>query len=225
MSLLRSAGLPSHSSCSALAKAGKSVLHLDPNDYYGSEQASLTLDELVTWANSRSEASSSSSYRSAQAQRYTHTSITPLTPSLESDRRRYALSLYPSILPSRGALITILIASDVSKYVSFRALDAVSVWEEGSHSVRRVPGSKEEVFKEKGIGLVEKRRLMKFLMFAAGSFEEDSVLPGGYWDPRTLISNRQGRPTHFEIPARILQPIPRYGSLRDLRHLTLFDSG
>ena len=33
----------------ALAKAGKTVLHLDPNEYYGSSQASLTLDELVNY--------------------------------------------------------------------------------------------------------------------------------------------------------------------------------
>ena len=46
--------------------------------------------------------------------------------------------------------------------------------------MKRVPGSKEEVFKDKSIGLVDKRRLMKFLMFVAGEFEDDEILKGEY---------------------------------------------
>ena len=34
----------------ALAYNGKSVLHLDKNDYYGGDSASLTLDEFTAWA-------------------------------------------------------------------------------------------------------------------------------------------------------------------------------
>ena len=104
-----------------------------------------------------------------------------MTSGLEHDRRRYALSLFPSVLPSRGELIDTLIKSDVSKYVSFRMLDSVSIWEgdtEGQGRLRRVPGSKEEVFKDKSVSLMEKRRLMKFLMFAGGEFEEDDLLKG-----------------------------------------------
>lgn len=44
--------------------------------------------------------------------------------------------------------------------------------------MKRVPGSKEEVFKDKSISLVDKRRLMKFLMFVAGEFEDDEILRG-----------------------------------------------
>jgi RAB protein geranylgeranyltransferase component A len=175
---------------------GKSVLHLDPNGYYASDQASLTLDELVSWASERSSSepsepsSSTSPYAFAQSRRYTKATTSEIAPILLSDRRRYALSLFPTILPSRGSLISTLIASDVSKYVGFRLLDSVGVWEETSASddghsattsggrVRKVPGSKEEVFKDKSISLVDKRRLMKFLMFVAGDFEGEEVLQG-----------------------------------------------
>ncbi len=63
-------------------------------------------------------------------------------------------------------------------------LDSVSIWSDNEDSgvgkgfVRKVPGSKEEVFKDKSIGLLDKRRLMKFLMFAAGDFESDPVILG-----------------------------------------------
>ena len=206
--MARLAGLADISRYRALAKAGKTVLHLDPNEYYGASQASLTLDELVAWSNlldSKEERVNDPGPSSGHARTWT----SPLTPQLEADRRRYALSLFPAVLPSRGPLIDTLIASDVSKYVSFRMLDSVSIWDDkkpaGSqdsslpteeetessgrgavnvqdeiHRIRRVPGSKEEVFKDKSISLVEKRRLMKFLLFAAGEFENDDILKGRY---------------------------------------------
>ena len=42
----------------------------------------------------------------------------------------------------------------------------------------QVPGSKEDIFKNKDISLLEKRRLMRFLMFAVGDYEGSSELSG-----------------------------------------------
>ncbi|BEJ01568.1 hypothetical protein CcaverHIS631_0602500 [Cutaneotrichosporon cavernicola] len=179
-------GLAQSIVAAALAKAGHSVLHLDPNDYYGGEQASLTLDELVAWADQRADSSSSSSpspstYVASQRITYSHASATPLTPALEADRRRYSLSLFPSLMPSRGELIDTLITSDVSKYVEFKLLNGVHM--ASRSGFERVPGSKEDVFKDKSISLPEKRKLMKALMFAAGEFEDDPLLVGKEADP------------------------------------------
>lgn len=172
---------PTSADPSALAKAGKSVLHLDPNEYYGGEQASLTLDELVAWADARGAESSSSwsetPYGSSQRAQYSRLSTTGLG-SLAADRRRYALSLFPALMVSRGELVSTLISSDVAKYVGFRLLDGVSVWNSDTASVSRVPGSKEDVFRDKSISLPEKRKLMKALMFAGTEFEEDELLKG-----------------------------------------------
>lgn len=49
---------------------------------------------------------------------------------------------------------------------------------DASGTVKTVPGSKEDVFKNKDMSLVDKRRLMRFLMFAAGDFEDRSELEG-----------------------------------------------
>ncbi|WRT65664.1 uncharacterized protein IL334_002609 [Kwoniella shivajii] len=197
-------GLAESIAAASLAKAGQSVLHLDPNVYYGGEQASLTLDELSSWSNtinqsSSSSASSSSSCHSSSI-RYHSSSTTPLTPQLENDRRRYSLSLFPSILPSRGSLIDTLIASDVSKYVSFKLLDSTSIYAE--EGVKKVPGSKEEIFKDKSIGLVDKRKLMKFLLFATGEFENDDLLKGKEDQP--LSTFLQGT---FSIPQQLTESI------------------
>ncbi|OWZ50998.1 rab escort protein [Cryptococcus neoformans Tu259-1] len=169
-------GIAESIAAAALAKAGKTVLHLDPNEYYGGEQASLTLDELVEWSTKRVESSSA-------AVSYTHASASVLTPTLQNDRRRYALSLFPAILPSRGPLIDALISSDVSKYVSFKLLDSVNIWDEGCAGTRKVPGCKEEIFKDKSVSLMDKRKLMKFFMFAAGEFEHNDILRGKETQP------------------------------------------
>ncbi|RXK40446.1 hypothetical protein M231_02279 [Tremella mesenterica] len=171
----------------SLAKAGKSILHIDPNEYYGSSHSSLTLDELIQWSSLHSSPSLTS-------HQYSQASTSTLTPSLHSDRRRYALSLYPAILPSRGSMIQTLIDSEVSKYVSFRLLGSVSVYNSTQPlnssgekeetgmvknskevKVRRVPGSKEDIFKDTSINLRDKRKLMKFLLWASGSYEITTV--------------------------------------------------
>ncbi|ODN76789.1 hypothetical protein L202_05390 [Cryptococcus amylolentus CBS 6039] len=164
----------SHSiAAAALAKAGKTVLHLDPNDYYGGDQASLTLDELSEWIKRQPETGQAEGVVA-----YSNASATALTPALEADRRRYSLSLFPALIPSRGRLIETLISSDVGKYVSFKLLDSVSIWNQEQGAPQRVPGSKEDVFKDKSVTLLDKRKLMKFLLFAAGDFEESEILKG-----------------------------------------------
>ncbi|ORX33686.1 putative rab escort protein [Kockovaella imperatae] len=209
-------GLAESIAAAALAKAGKSVLHLDPNEYYGSAQASLTLDELIEYVKVCGS-----------------THPVELPEKLEKDRRRYALSLFPAVLPSRGALIETLIASDVSKYVSFKMLDSVIVASSGGF--RRVPGSKEQIFRDQSVSLMEKRKLMRFLMLSAGDHESSELIQGKENDalldfltesiklPPDLASTVTYAIAHCSGPSdplgpaikrtqRYLQSVGRYGS-------------
>ena len=81
------------------------------------------------------------------------------------------------MLSSVGPFISSLLASGVSKYSAFRLVDTVSVYD-ASGRVNNVPGSKEDIFKSKEISLIEKRRLMRFLTFAAGNFEGSPEIDG-----------------------------------------------
>ena len=111
--------------------------------------------------------------------------------------------------------------------MGFRLLDGVSVWQgqddavaeawgdggeeaEGSGDkstgdgegkakgkATRVPGSKEEVFKDKSVSLVDKRRLMRFLMFVAGEYERDAAYAG-----RSPSRNPMSVSFHLEAAAR-----------------------
>lgn len=84
-----------------------------------------------------------------------------------------------------------LVRSKVATYLQFGLLSGVGLCtpsvnaeEEGEGGqgknikVERVPASKADVFNDQSLSLVEKRRLTKLLLFAAGQepLEEDKVL-------------------------------------------------
>ncbi len=162
---------------SALSKAGVKVAHLDNNPYYGGDEASLTLDELAQWADNRSRPSEDSEKLSGylNAQRAKFTPVSP--PVVVPDHsRHYSISLAPSLIPSVGPLISSLVASGVSRYGGYRLLERVGIYS-SNDGLRNVPGSKEDVFKS-SLSLIEKRRLMRFLVFASGDFEGSKEFEG-----------------------------------------------
>lgn len=91
--------------------------------------------------------------------------------------RQFGLSLCPTIIPSIGPLIDSLVASGVSRYGGFKLLEQVALYESPG-VVKPVPGSKEDIFKDTSLSLLHKRRLMRFLMFAGGEFEDKPELQG-----------------------------------------------
>lgn len=162
---------------SALAKAGFKIAHIDHNQYYGGDEASLSLDELAEWAQLRSASSTDDQpgeYLIKQRARFTSISCSSSVPERP---RQYAVSLAPTLIPSVGPHIDSLIASGVSRYGGFKLLEKVAVYDRPGY-VQKVPGSKEDVFKSKVLSLVDKRRLMRFLLFAAGDFEGKQELQG-----------------------------------------------
>ena len=152
---------------SALSKAGYRVAHIDSNPYYGADEASLSLDELIQWA----DKAASGSDPTSRFQSVTRSAEAP------SQSRQFSICLQPAVIPSVGPLISSLIASGVAKYSGFRLLDCISVYD-SSGRVTNVPGSKQDIFKGKAISLIEKRRLMRFLTFASGDFENAEELKG-----------------------------------------------
>lgn len=153
----------------ALAKAGFKVAQVDENAFYGSDDASLSFDELVQWAEMKQKESSSAS----SSNRFTSISLSTIRPP---DTRQFSISLSPSIIPSTGAFISSLVSSGVARYGGFRLLERTATFKEGT--LINVPSSKEDVFKNKAISLVEKRRLMRFLTFAVSDFESKPELVG-----------------------------------------------
>ncbi|GAA6058367.1 hypothetical protein JCM3770_005276 [Rhodotorula araucariae] len=165
--LIAGTGLHESILAAALSKAGYSVLQLDSAPYYGTEHASLSLLELAEWARSTPGAEASS----------------PAPPdALKRISQRFALSLFPVLLRAKGPALDLLVRSKVASYLQFGLLGGIALWQAiaagGKGKAVRVPASKADVFNDPSLSLVEKRRLTKLLLFAAGddAFESDKVL-------------------------------------------------
>ncbi|KAK0528301.1 hypothetical protein OC835_004719 [Tilletia horrida] len=192
--IITGTGLTESILAAALASAGHSVLHVDTNGWYGSAWASLSLRELIQWARNRPQESGSGAAEQGTDARYTPqlsfpafshagtgVETVPKEPPAElvALDRHYALSLCPTLLPAAGATIDVLIRSGVASYCTFRMLEHTFVYESadpgaGAGALKRVPSSKEDIFKDRSISLPDKRRLMKVLTEVASSLEASS---------------------------------------------------
>jgi len=130
-----------------LSVEGKKVLHIDRNNYYGGQSASLNLNQLFE------------KFKSGQKP----------GESLGSSKD-YNIDLIPKFIMASGLLVQILIKTDVTRYLEFKSVDGSYVVTEGK--VYKVPSTSTEALKSSLMGILEKRRCAKFLEFA-GEYEED----------------------------------------------------
>jgi Rab proteins geranylgeranyltransferase component A len=174
------------------------VLLVDTADYYGSHNASLTLSQLVDFVDKKGKGSSNQSSRvtfpyfqqqqsgqgpsmSVEASSSGTCASSPaqkIPPPLERLDRHYSISISPALQPAVSPSLDVLIRSQVAKYATFRLLQRTAVWSstgKGKAPLRTVPASKEDVFKTTDLTLIEKRKLMKFLQFAAGDYQKDAI--------------------------------------------------
>jgi len=135
-----------------LSVEGYKVLHMDRNSYYGGESASLNLNQMFE------------KFKAGQQ-----------LPGELGPSRDYNIDLIPKFLMSCGALVQILVKTDVTRYLEFKAVDGSFVVHSGK--VYKVPSTSGEALASSLMGLLEKRRCGKFLEFV-GDYEED--------DPKTF---------------------------------------
>ncbi|PWN43812.1 FAD/NAD(P)-binding domain-containing protein [Ceraceosorus guamensis] len=207
--LILGTGLAQSILSAALAKAGRSVLHVDSNDYYGGDCASLSLGELVDHVERTAESKKASSSTAwinfpshvpEAAQEASRSPAAKIPEDLRKLDRHYSLSLSPSLLPASGEAIDVLVRSGVASYATFRLLESTTVYIPSATSaspsavsqLRTVPCSKEDVFKDRALSLPDKRRIMKLLMnVAQASSVADVVESDAYEEP--FLSYLQGK--------------------------------
>ncbi|CAL5323748.1 unnamed protein product [Camellia sinensis] len=124
------------------------VLHMDRNDYYGGESTSLNLNQL--WKRFRSN-------------------DTP--PQQLGSSRDYNVDMIPKFMMANGALVRVLIHTDVTKYLNFKAVDGSFVYNKGK--IHKVPATDVEALKSPLMGLFEKRRARKFFIYVQDYEEND----------------------------------------------------
>ncbi|KAH9825123.1 GDP dissociation inhibitor [Melampsora americana] len=137
-----------------LSVDGKKVLHMDRNDYYGAESASLNLTQLYR------------KFRPGQE------------PPKELGRDRdWAIDLIPKFMMFNGELTNILAHTDVTRYLEFKQIAGSYVLAAGK--VAKVPSSEVEAITSPLMGIFEKRRAKKFFEWVANYKPNDPSTHNG----------------------------------------------
>lgn len=127
----------------------RKVLHMDKNTYYGGESASITPLEKFYEKFGR-------------------------TPKQLGSSKDWNIDLIPKLIMAGGELVQLLILSGVTRYLEFKLIDGSFVYKDGK--LYKVPADEKEALATSLMGIFEKRRFRKLLMFV-NDFEVD--------DPKT----------------------------------------
>ncbi|GMN54646.1 hypothetical protein TIFTF001_023769 [Ficus carica] len=177
-------GLPESLIAAAASAAGKTVVHLDPNPFYGSHFASLSISELTSFLNSHSTASSTTT--DSNAMEYATLDLThrPLYPDVEissyapetltEHSRSFSIDLGgPRVFFCADKAIDLIVKSGAGQYLEFKSIDASFVCDENG-KLWNVPDSRAAIFKDKTLGLTEKNQLMRFFKLVQQHLEASS---------------------------------------------------
>eukprot|EP00286_Rhodomonas_abbreviata_P023499 CAMPEP_0181308742 /NCGR_PEP_ID=MMETSP1101-20121128/11637_1 /TAXON_ID=46948 /ORGANISM="Rhodomonas abbreviata, Strain Caron Lab Isolate" /LENGTH=524 /DNA_ID=CAMNT_0023415169 /DNA_START=21 /DNA_END=1593 /DNA_ORIENTATION=+ len=122
-----------------LSVDGKKVLHMDRNDFYGGESASVNLNQLFAKFGAG-------------------------TPKPElGNSRDFNIDLAPKFIMAGGKLVKMLIMTNVNKYLEFKQVDGSYVLKDSK--INKVPATDMEAASTPLVGFFEKRRLAKFIKF------------------------------------------------------------
>ena len=136
-----------------LSVDGKKVLHMDRNDYYGGESASVNLTQLFE----RFKA--------------------PPNPSL-GNNRDFNIDLMPKFIMANGKLVKMLIMTNVNRYLEFKQVDGSYVLKD--KAINKVPATDMEAASTPLVGFFEKRRLRQFIIYVQEYEAADAKTHKGY---------------------------------------------
>ncbi|KAK3684486.1 Rab GDP dissociation inhibitor alpha [Vermiconidia calcicola] len=132
---------------------GKKVLHMDRNDHYGGEAASVNLETLF--------------------KRYGNYASGTEPWKKYGRPNDWNIDLVPKLLMSNGELTNILVSTDVTRYIEFKQIAGSYVQQgQGARAtVAKVPSDAGEALRSPLMGIFEKRRARNFLTWV-GEFDE-----------------------------------------------------
>jgi len=150
-----------------LSVHGKKVLHLDRNNYYGGECASLNITNL--WQK--------------------------FQPGVEQPKelganRDWNVDLIPKFIMATGNLVKILLKTRVSRYLEWKSCEGTYVYQyqeaglfSGAKYIHKVPATAGDGLKSPLMGMLEKPRFINFAQFIMG-WEDDKPATHQEIDPR-----------------------------------------
>ncbi|TVU01317.1 hypothetical protein EJB05_53225 [Eragrostis curvula] len=162
-------GLPESVLAAACAAAGKTVLHVDPNPFYGSFYSSVPLPSLPSFLSpdlsiphSPPTSSGDSSHTVVDLQRRNIYSDVETSGAAPEPSRRFTVELVgPRVLYCADEAVDLLLRSGGSHHVEFKSVEGGSLlyWE---GQLYPVPDSRQAIFKDASLKLKEKNVLFRF---------------------------------------------------------------
>ncbi|CAK3885350.1 related to rab geranylgeranyl transferase component A [Lecanosticta acicola] len=206
-------GLPQSLLALALSRSDRTVLHVDRNDYYGSDEAAFSLSEAEAWAERHAGT------EKAENSSFSHAAVTKAAQGEDgeaaqlSHARAYSVALAPQLIYSRSNLLPALVSSKTHGQLDFQAVGSWFVVHKtsGQTELTRVPGGREDIFQDGALDLKAKRSLMKFLRFVANFEEQQDTWREDSGKPfSAFLSEKFGLPlaSHAPILALTLSSRP-----------------
>ena len=154
-------------------KEGAKILQLDRNGYYGSDSASLNLTNL--WKH----------FRSGEE-----------PPKKYGENRDWNVDLIPKYIMANGSLVKLLLKTNVSQYLEWKAVDGTFVYQfdkggmlsKAKGVIHKVPATTTEALKSDLMGMFEKNRCKKFFQFIQDYEKNDPKTQNGL-PPDTLFKD------------------------------------
>ncbi|KAK4490461.1 hypothetical protein RD792_001138 [Penstemon davidsonii] len=170
-------GLPESILASAASATGKTVLHLDPNPFYGTLYSSLPLNELTSFLRSQSQPLTPENDESTQLLTlplYSSIEINSLSSEPIENSRKFNLDLSgPRVLLCSDSMIDLILKTGINQYMEFKSVDASFVGD-AEGNLGSVPDSRSAIFKDRSLSLTEKNQLMKLFKLVQGHIGKES---------------------------------------------------
>ncbi|KAK6430745.1 Rab proteins geranylgeranyltransferase component A [Oleoguttula sp. CCFEE 5521] len=198
----------------SLSRSGKRVLHIDGNEYYGGNEAALSLSEAEAWAAryaGHSNASENATFSNARIE-----TLEAMGDVKLSQSRAYSLALAPQIVYTLSKLLPALVSSRTHGQLEFQAVGSWFVLQPGGDaasapSLIRVPSGREDIFQDQSFDLRAKRSLMKFLRFVGNYEEQPDTWQGEAERPFPEFLQQEfglPQPLHAALLSLTLAPTP-----------------
>uniref|UniRef100_A0A3Q3R630 Rab GDP dissociation inhibitor n=1 Tax=Monopterus albus TaxID=43700 RepID=A0A3Q3R630_MONAL len=160
-----------------MSLSGKKVLHIDKNPYYGGESASISsLEEL---------------YKRFKV---------PRPAKFMGHGREWNIDLIPKFFLASGQLVKILLHTEVTQYLDFKVVKGSYVYKAGK--VHKVPTTEEDAHASDLMGMFDKRRFRKLLLFAL-NFDERN--PRTYRDMDPNRTTTRDLFCHFDLGLDVME--------------------
>lgn len=166
----------------AASRVGKTVLHIDEDEFYGGFWASFNFETFMNHLEKNNKDESAIKIRNSKqkwiegdfeingwnkekilkdSRRFNIDLIPKVKTNIENYFKNFSFFYFFQLNYCSGKLVELLISSNICRYTEFRAVDKVLTVLNGKLDI--VPGSRADIFNKKNVTVIEKRLLMKFI--------------------------------------------------------------